>query len=82
MTGEYTAIPLDEHSRAQPLSAFRRYGKIAILVSAAVVTVVGPFIFGFIVGRSPTVDHRSSSTFFPEGVDTYFTSLRRFEDEY
>ena len=73
MTGEYTAIPLDDHSGVQPLSTFRRCGKAALFVSSAVIVVVGSFTFGLTIGRDQMVNHGSSSTFFPEGVDCSLT---------
>lgn len=69
MTGKYTAIPLEENSEPPPASRFRQHGKSAIVVAVAIVTIIGLFVFGFVVGRSQMVNYRTSSTFIPEGVN-------------
>ncbi|KAK0645786.1 hypothetical protein B0T16DRAFT_457778 [Cercophora newfieldiana] len=44
MVGEYRTIPLDENSRPPEPSWFHKYAKIAVLIAAGAVIIIGPFI--------------------------------------
>jgi len=71
MALEYTAIPLNESGKRPPPSRLREHAKASLVIASAIVVILGPFVFGFAVGRSQMVNGEMSSMpkFVPEGME-------------